>query len=292
MLMIFFKLLLKGVSNLLANRFECALTLIGITLVSFLGFFLLLVAHNLHHVITQDKSRIQFEAYWHKNISRQAVENDWKAIQNLEGVVSLTTYPPEKGLKVLARSLGDAVDLSWFAQENNPLPAAAVVTVSLDQKASPSQARAYLQKIEDFPGVSSVHYNPFELNTADSWIRFSRTVLWPLMGLLAGLAGLIVGNTIKLSQLHFQQEIEVLKLVGGTRGYIMLPLLSGGAFLALTGGMFGLLLVKLTQVGLQDLLNVPPLWLDIHFLEWGQMVWTLSIMTGAAVLFSWVNIRQ
>ncbi len=292
MLMTFFKLLLKGVSNLLANRFEFALTLTGVILVSFLGLFLLLLAQNLQMIITQDKSRLQFEVYWKKDAPVQAIEKEWEALSGLDGVVEITTYPPEKGLRVLAESLGESVDLSWFAEQNNPLPATAVITFALDQHLSQNQARDYLKKIRAFPGVDTVHYNPFELDTAGSWIRFSRTVLWPLMCLLALLAGLIVGNTIKLSQLHFQNEIDVLKLVGGSRCYIMLPLLSGGAFLALVGGVLGLLLLKFTQVSLESLLNVPPLWLEVHFLSWEQIILTLCIMTVVAVLFSWVNIRQ
>lgn len=286
------KLLGKGLSNLTSNRFEFFLTLIAVTLVSFLGLFLLLLAHNLQQTIIQDKGIVQFAVYWKKNVPLKTIRQDWKSIRLMDSIQSQTGYTPEKSLKVLGDSMGKNVDLSWFRQQNNPLPATALVSLALKGPDPEQLTKKTLEHLKAIPGVETVHYNPLELNTAGSWIVFLRSVLWPLMALLALLVGLIVGNTIKLSQLQYQREIEVLRLVGGARWFIMLPLLSGGAFLAMLGASLGLLFVKIAQRSLNSVLNSPPLWLEVYFLPWSYILWTFLMLASVALLFSWVNIKQ
>ena len=64
-----------------------------------------------------------------------------------------------------------------------------------------------------------------------------------LAALLAGAVLLIVGNTIRLEIQNRHDEIEVVKLVGGTDAFIRRPFLYEGIWYGLLGAAIGLLLV-------------------------------------------------
>ncbi|MFW6055368.1 MAG: cell division protein FtsX [Thermodesulfobacteriota bacterium] len=286
------RLLLKGLDNFRANKFESALTLLGVVLITFIGTFLILVAHNVQSRIVSDKAEMQFEIYWEKDSDLESVRQDWARLDRMKAVQEITTYEPGAGLQVLADSLGQDLDLSWFEGENNPLPPTAVITVNLDRNRPQEQAGELKTEILSLQGVDRVHYNPLQLDSAGSWLKFSRSVLWPLNFILLLLVGLIVGNTVKLAQLQVQDEIAVLRLVGAARWYIALPLLSGGAFYALSGGLLALGLLKVAQAGLNEVLNTAPFWFGVEYLTWQQATSVLGVLTAVTVIFSWVNIKQ
>jgi hypothetical protein len=63
-----------------------------------------------------------------------------------------------------------------------------------------------------------------------------------------------------------RDELEILRFVGASRAYIQFPLLVGGAFQGLLGASLALGLLKLLHHGIEDMFNVPPLWITISFL--------------------------
>ena len=61
--------------------------------------------------------------------------------------------------------------------------------------------------------------------------------------LLLGLAVIIiVGNTIRLDIQNRRSEIEVMKLIGGSDGFIRRPFLYGGLWYGITGGLLAVIL--------------------------------------------------
>ena len=75
-----------------------------------------------------------------------------------------------------------------------------------------------------------------------------------LVLLIAGVLGLavivIVGNTIRLDIERQRAEIEVMKLVGATDGFIRRPFLYTGLWYGLVGGAFACALVQLVVIAL------------------------------------------
>lgn len=286
------RLLFKGLTNFRGKMLESALALASVVLIAFLGILLFLVVVNMQKQIALDKGEIQCEIYWNNTAPLEPIRQDWTKIESMPGVVKLTSYDPGQGLQVLADSLGKGLDLAWFEGSHNPLPPTAVVRFRLDPGNPQAQVEDFMARVRSLPRVDRIHYNPLQLDAAGSWLTFSRSVLWPLMWVLLLLVGLIVGNTIKLAQLNFQEEIMVMRLVGGARWYIMLPLLSSGAFYALAGGILALALAKLAQLVLNELLANASFWLQIDYFSWSQSLMILGVMTAVAVIFSWVNIRN
>lgn len=140
----------------------------------------------------------------------------------------------------LRSGFGEALDLL----EHNPLPA-----VILVKPARAASAPAATGRLADTLG----RYREIDMVRVDlQWVRrleaISRTLergILILAGMLAAAVLLIVGNTIRLEIQHRQPEIEVIKLVGGTDGFIRRPFLYEGLWYGLLGGLIALLLVLL-----------------------------------------------
>ncbi|MBS0394525.1 MAG: cell division protein FtsX, partial [Proteobacteria bacterium] len=158
-------------------------------------------------------------------------------------VASARLVTPAEGLAEFRRwsGLGAALD----ALSDNPLPAVVVVRPRLVAGAEdPAAVGVLADALRTLPGVDQV-----QLDT--DWVRRFTAILDALRrgvavvaGLLALAVLLITGNTIRLDIDARRAEIEVIKLVGGSDGFVRRPFLYGGFWYGLGGGVLGWLLVE------------------------------------------------
>ena len=285
----FVRLVIKGIKDLRRHKWEQLLTLGAISLVTFLGALFILVVTNIQEQVAQAQGKLQFELYWDSGLSQDAVRQEWSQIRDIPFFDSMTTYQPDQALSILSESLGKDIELQWL-RKNNPLPPTALVLFELTG-AEKDEATDIYNALQKIPGVQTIHYNPLQIDVANSWTHISRQVLYPFILFLLLLVGLIVGNTFKLAQMNSKEEIEVLRLVGAGRWYIQLPLLTGAAVQALVGGVLALGVLKLVHVNLAPVLNQPPLWIELSFLSIENMITTLAVLVGVAVISGWVAVR-
>ena len=132
----------------------------------------------------------------------------------------------------------------------NPLPASITVVPQFQFTA---EVESLASDLANLPEVETIRVDL-------AWIeRLSalRELVMQLRILLAAILSLavllIIGNTIRMSIENRRSEIDVLKLVGGTPGYIARPFLYCGLLLGAAGGLIaGLLLL-----GAQALISAP-----------------------------------
>jgi cell division transport system permease protein len=133
---------------------------------------------------------------------------------------------------------GEAIDLL----DQNPLPAVVLVRPG-DHAQGKDAVAALARELQDFREI--------ELAQVDlQWVErlgaitgtIERAVL-VLAVLLAGAVLLIVGNTIRLEIQNRHDEIEIVKLVGGTDGFIRRPFLYEGVWYGLFGALIALFLI-------------------------------------------------
>jgi cell division transport system permease protein len=158
-------------------------------------------------------------------------------------VASARLVTAAEGLAEFRRwsGLGAALD----TLTDNPLPASIVVRPRVVEGSGDPQAVGVLaDALRTLPGVDQV-----QLDT--DWVRRFTAILDALrravavIALLLGLAVLlIVGNTIRLDIDARRAEIEVIKQVGGSDGFVRRPFLYGGFWYGFGGGFVAWLLVE------------------------------------------------
>ena len=199
-------------------------------------------------------SRIQFIS------SEQALQNFLNKFPELEGIVENL--------------------------ETNPFPSSLEVTLK-EKDFSYEETQPFLDKIKQISGIEDVQFNKDWVEKMQSLSRLARAVGFFLGGILILASFFIVSNVIKLNVFARKDEIEILRLVGGTNTFIRIPFLAEGIILGALGGILSLLLlfivIKLFPVYLGSSLGVLNELISFRYLSFSQS--TAIISSGAIIGF-------
>jgi len=222
------------------------LTVLGIAIALPLGLHLLV--GNLQQLAAGWDGAASISIFLEDGVGQEQAEKLVQTLQARSDIGGVRHITPEQALAEFRQhsGFGDALDLL----DSNPLP-----HVLLAQPANPDmgpeKVEALLAELKKLPEV--------DLALADlQWVaRFQginrilqRTAL--LLALLLALAVLlIIGNTIRLEIQNRRDEIEIIKLVGGSNAFIRRPFLYEGFWYGLLGGGIALALVWLSSLALR-----------------------------------------
>ncbi len=281
----------RGIADITLHPFAQILTLVAVAMVTLLTGLILTGLYNVNQELLKTQGEVEFQIYWKPECSTEDVIKDWDVITEMAFLDDFQTFTPENALIELANSLGEAGDFSWLA-DSNPLPYSglALFKVPPEQQAQGWTADI-LTNIKSLPGVDRVSYTPFQADLAQGWMTISRIIIWPILGFLALIVSLVVHNTIKLSQMTRMDEVEILSLVGAKPGYIRWPLLTGGFIQGVLGSSLGVGLLYAVHSIVAESLNLPPLFIQIHFLSYDQLLLLTGGVTLVSTASSWVSIK-
>lgn len=292
MLTLFFRLICRGIRDLGLHPWANIFTLIAVTMVSLLAGLFMITLHNVNQELLRSKGQVEVQIFWQSTAPLQEVEKQWADIKKIKGLKEIRSFTPEKALKQLSRALNDSEDFSWLGENNNPLPTA-LLSFSVEPGMENERwAANLLNELKGLPFVDKVHYNPLQIDLARGWINLTQSIVWPVIGFLGFIVALVVGNTMRLSLMTRQDEIEILYLVGAKQWFIRLPLLTGGAILGLLGSSMALGSLYVAQQIFSDILNFPPLFMKLTFLPLDQCAILIGTVTMIGMLSSFVAVNK
>lgn len=179
--------------------------------------------------------------------------------------------------------LGQALDLL----DSNPLPA--VITVTPVKGIERSALDALVVALGQQPEVEVAKLDRRWLERLYGVLALIERLVLVIAGVLSLAVIVIVGNTIRLDIEAKRAEIEVMKLIGATDGFIRRPFLYTGLWYGLVGGAIAWLLVQ----GMVLALNGPASSLaglyGSAFRLQGLPLDATAIMFGAGVLLGWLG---
>lgn len=213
---------------------------IGITLALPAGLYVAI--ENVQRLAHGWEDNGQISLFLKQDVSDSAIEKLSEKIRKLPAVSWVDYVSREAALAEFKKLSGFGEALG--ALDRNPLPPVLVVHPAA-KHARPEALQSLLRDLQ--------RYNEVELAQLDlEWVRRLYAMLdlarQGVLILTAGLAVavlLIVGNTIRLAVLNRRDEIEIIKLIGGTNAFIRRPFLYSGTLQGLLGGILAWLLVAL-----------------------------------------------
>lgn len=122
----------------------------------------------------------------------------------------------------------------------NPLPGAVRVTPHEIDKA---RLEALREQLAALPGVEQAQLDLLWVERLAAMLRLGDRFVFGISVLLIATLLLVIGNTIRLHIENRRAEIEVVKLVGGTDGYVRRPFLYMGALYGLGAGLLAWLML-------------------------------------------------
>ncbi len=165
-----------------------------------------------------------------------------------------------QALREQVLALPDVADAEWISREQaleefqqlsglgealrelpeNPLPGVVVVTPNEIDK---SKLEALRQQLAGLAGVEQAQLDLLWVERLAAILKLGDRFVFGLTLLLIATLLLVIGNTIRLHIENRRTEIEVVKLVGGTDGYVRRPFLYMGALYGLGAGLIAWLLL-------------------------------------------------
>ena len=142
---------------------------------------------------------------------------------------ALAEFQEQSGLGEALRELPD-----------NPLPGSILVTPEVIDK---DTLVALLDELKSMPKVQQAQLDLMWIERLAAILQMGEHFIFALSVLLIAALLLVVGNTIRLHIENRRVEIEVIKLVGGTDGYVRRPFLYMGVLYGLAGGILAWLLL-------------------------------------------------
>lgn len=287
------RLIKQALRDVSLNPWAQLLTLAAVTLVAFLvGLFLMVVA-TLNAQLSITKDETVFQVYWRPGVVQQAVDEQWKQLRLIPGFAHAKTYTPTEALKELEERVGRGNTRKFpFLSENNPLPCTAMITFKPEVEHYERWLAETTSYLAQMSGVERVSSTPLRDELGQAWRKVNSYVMRPAIIFLVLILGLVVGNTVRLALLSKSQEVEILQLVGAFDWYIRLPLLVIGGLQGFLGSFLAICSLFFIHMQIKNVLNIPPLFLEIQFLSGSTIGLMLVIPTIMGVMGGWIGIKR
>ena len=232
----------QALGNIFENRLVHLIG-VGTMVIAFLIFDAFVLAFVNINAWTQERGRtLTMSIYFKEAPERSAIEDIQREL--LDYPVSITKFISKKdAMKSLRRQLGEKAGLLDGLKEN-PLPASLEIILSRDEidDSLPYELKKKLERIET---VDEVQYSQEWIDRIQAVMGAVEIVGLVFGGLLFLAALFIVTNTIKLTIYSRKDEIEILKLVGATNGFVKTPFLIEGSIQGFLGGSVAIILLFL-----------------------------------------------
>jgi cell division transport system permease protein len=175
------------------------------------------------------------------------------SIDNAEQLkLSLTEHPMIKHLNLVTpedamlefkqrSGLRDALD----SLSNNPLPFVLVVYPEDEIARSPAKLTSLIDELGKLEIVELSQYDLEWIKRLTSLLELATRAVWVIAFILGLGVFLVIGNTIRLAIVNRQEEIRIIKLIGGTNAFVQRPFLYTGMLQGLFGGIIALVIIYL-----------------------------------------------
>lgn len=234
----------SSLKKLLITPFSTVMTVAVIAIALLLPTALFVAMDNLS-ALSEGFGRLsRITLYLEDNLSERDSSALSEQLLARPDIAAVEYISPAQGAEEFARysGLGDVLSLL----DDNPLPGVMLVT--------PTDAGARSSTLlGELAGLEGVSLAQLDLQ----WIERLRLLLetagrasTALMLVFALAVLLVIGNTIRLAIESRRAEIVVVKLVGGTDGYVARPFLYTGLWYGLAGGLLAWLALTLLLLAL------------------------------------------
>jgi cell division transport system permease protein len=228
----------RAIEDILANRFLNAVTIATISLAILIVSFGVLLVVNTGDVLAAWKRGARIMAYLKPDAAADAVLNLKRVIESIDGVATARFIPRGEALALLKAQMRRQASLFDHLAEN-PLPDAFEIRL-LPTDEGWERIERIAAGIGALTDVDDVEYGQQWVATFRGIVDLLRlaSIVTAGLFLLASIA--IVANTIRLVIYSRQQEVDIMRLVGASEGFIMAPFYIEALIQGLAGAAIGL----------------------------------------------------
>lgn len=184
-------------------------------------FFVISININLF-METLRTSYNEAEIYLEDSVTEADAQSMMTTISGYDGVLSVKYRTKDEAMNIMKRRWGENSYLLDSLGEN-PFPNSIVVTVD-----DAESANELISNITDADGVEDIRYYRDTVEKLETALGYLQTGTLIVMVFLVIVSIVVVSNTIKLTVLAREKEIEIMKYIGATNWFIRGPFLIEG----------------------------------------------------------------
>ncbi|WP_270596500.1 permease-like cell division protein FtsX [Enterococcus asini] len=248
MIRTFFRHLLESIKSLKRNGWMTVASVSAVTItLSLVGVFMAVIinATKLAEDIESNVDVSVFIEYGTKQPEIDALEKELKGLDDVKGVKFSSA---DAELEKIKKSMGPKWDL--FDEDSNPLYDVFVVSTT-----DPKQTKHVAKEAGELENVYKADYGGLE---SEKIFKISEVVkTWGLAAaaLLLFVAMFLISNTIRITIISRQREIQIMRLVGAKNGYIRWPFFLEGGWIGLIGSLIPVALMVFGYQKVYEILN-------------------------------------
>jgi cell division transport system permease protein len=223
----------ESFQRLLAQPLASALTWMVIGIALALPASLFVALDNLQQLTGGWDSAARISVYLHQTVTEDAGRRLGEKLLEQPEISDSSYLSSTEALEEFSRLSGFGAVLNELPE--NPLPAVVVVQPDLELVTADALG-VLVEEIQRLPEVELAQMDVQWVQRLYHLMALGKRVALALAMLLGVGVLLVTGNTIRLAIEGRREEIEVVKLVGGTDAYVRRPFIYTGVWYGLGGG--------------------------------------------------------
>ena len=267
--------------SLFRNKFMAVASVLTVTLSMFiLGVFLCAVL-NINHMATYLENQVEMTVYLKDGLTTDQVMTVGKKLKALPDLKEIKFTNKDQAMAEFKNRLGDQQGI-LDAINGNPLPSSYSTSF-----ATPASLKNAVNIVSKYQDIIEQLYKVAQV------IRIGGMIL---IVFLAGAELFIISNTIRLTVFARRREIQIMKYVGATNGFIRWPFIFEGMIIGFLGsGLasfilwegYKMVLMEMTKAGLVFIPMIS-LWPFIGYIT--VMLLAAGVIIG--ILGSTISLRK
>ena len=201
-----------------------------------------LVAINIRQALRGIEERVEIRAFIRDDSRELAVDTLVREASMMREVQSAVYVTPESAYVRAKNELPEFAELL----EGTVLPGSVEVRLKEGMR-DPLTVRTVANRLERYGIVDDVRYGREWVEKLYRVRNIAGVAGLGLGAVLALVATIIIGSTIRVAVLARAKEIEIMRMVGATNGFIRRPYLIDGILKGIIGGLAALALIALTN---------------------------------------------
>lgn len=223
----------QGLHNMINNRLMSFASVGVLTVCLIITGVAGLFTANMNSLMLYLRSQNEVVVYLDENLDDAGLASVDSALRAISGLKEVTYVSKDEALDLMRDSMGDKADLfDVFEGEENPFLANYKVVLQ-----DVGQMDEIVPQLENISGVVDVNV-PTGLSDLVVNIHKAVTVISVGLVVVLGFVSIVViSNTIRLTVFARRKEINIMKYVGATNGFIRLPFFVEGIAVGLIAGL-------------------------------------------------------
>ena len=232
-------LIRKSLREFKSNIFLNFVTIvtIGLSVLIFSAFLLFYI--NAGSILKQWIKDIRIMAYLKESLPKEQIRALQKKMEIISGVREVRFISKDKALEIFKKQLKNQASLVEGLSEN-PLPDAFEIYPDISGE-NWKNMEIIAKAIKAHENIENVEYGKEWMARFVNIINLFRLTGYALAGVLFMAASFFMANTIRLVLYSRRDEIEIMRLVGATDGFIKDPFYIHSLVMGMIGGIAGLL---------------------------------------------------